>query len=75
MNMKPQGAYQASYQQRIKEKKEKEKILKDQEKKMQQMLKKKHDLLKQMEAEGDIEFSDAEQKENQVSLSFAIWLA
>ena len=67
--MKPQGAYQASYQMRIKEKKEKEKQLKEKDKKMKQLLNKKHQMLKMMEAEGDDEFDDANQehqKENQV---------
>jgi len=57
MNMNPKGAYQASYQQRVKEKRERELLIKAQDKKTKQLLRKKQEQLNQLEEdEGEIDF-------------------
>ncbi|CAI2359536.1 unnamed protein product [Moneuplotes crassus] len=55
--MNPRGAYQASYQQRNREKREREKLQQQNDKKMQQMLKSKFDMLQKLEEEdGELQF-------------------
>ena len=51
--MNPKGVYQASYQQRRNEKKDREKLMKEKDKKLQRLLKAKYDLLQKLEEDGD----------------------